>query len=61
MTLTDIDGVQFELDIAMIQEFHRVRRNNGKCTELITIMGDHLLVRESAAQIMALILKERQP
>lgn len=58
MRLTDIDGIVFELEVEMLESMHRLKRAQAECTEVITIMKDHLLVKETPAEIMALIRKE---
>lgn len=58
MVLTDIDGIQFELDPEMIREMHRLKAKRAECTEITTFMQDRLLVRETPAQIMSLIREE---
>ena len=58
MVLTDIDGIQFELDPEMIREMHRLKAKRAECTEVLTIMEDRLLVKETPAQIMGKIIEE---
>lgn len=58
MVLTDLDGIRFELDVEMIREMHRLKARKAECTEVLTIMQDRLLVKETPAEIMALIRKE---
>lgn len=60
MILTDIDGIQFELDAAMVDGLLSKHRAGMRCTEVSTIMKDSLLVKESPAEIIALIRKEQQ-
>ena len=47
MILTDIDGITFHIDKDMIAEIH----NHRTYREIVTIMGDHLLVREEVGHI----------
>lgn len=58
MVLTDLDGIQFELDVKMLKEMHRLKKDMAECTEIRTIMNDYLLVKETPAEIWALIKKE---
>ena len=60
MTLTDIDGIKFELDANMINGLLSKHKSGMKCTEVSTIMKDSLLVKETPAEIIALIRKEQQ-
>lgn len=52
MILTDIDGIQFELDADMIKGLLSKRRAGMRCTEVSTIMNDSLLVKETPAEII---------
>lgn len=60
MILTDIDGIQFELDADMIKGLLSKRRAGMKCTEVSTIMNDSLLVKETPAEIIAKIREEQK-
>jgi hypothetical protein len=60
MILTDIDGIKFELDANMVDGLLSKRKAGMRCTEVSTIMKDSLLVKESPAEIIALIRKEQQ-
>ena len=55
MILTDIDGVKFTINKDMIAEIndHKTYR------EIVTIMNDHLLVREDVGYIGWLAMEER--
>lgn len=52
MILTDIDGIQFELDADMIKGLLSKHRAGMRCTEVSTIMNDSLLVKETPAEII---------
>ena len=56
MRLTNLDGEQFEIDMAMIQEMH----DRKYFREIKTIMKDVLQVKESIADIRAKIMADRQ-
>lgn len=60
MILTDIDGIQFELEPAMVKGLITRKKNGGNFTEVETFMCDYLLVRETPAQIMNMINKEKK-
>lgn len=60
MILTDIDGIQFELDADMIKGLLSKRRAGMKCTEVSTIMNDSLLVKETPAEIIAKIREDKR-
>lgn len=60
MLLTDIDGIVFEIEAAMVEEMHSRQGKDGKFTDITTTNKDHLLVRETPAEVMRLILKEKQ-
>lgn len=60
MILTDIDGIQFELDADMIKGLLSKRRAGMRCTEVSTIMNDSLLVKETPAEIIAKIREEQK-
>ena len=60
MILTDIDGIKFELDANMINGLQSKHKAGMRCTEVSTIMKDSLLVKETPAEIIALIRKEHQ-
>ena len=56
MKLTNLDGEQFELDLAMIKEMH----DRTYFREIRTIMKDVLQVKESIAEIRQKIMAERK-
>ncbi len=55
MILTDIDGIRFSIDKDMIAEVH----DHKTYREIVTIMKDHLLVKEDVGYIGWLALEER--
>ena len=59
MLLTDLDGIKFELEHIMITHLRTCKRIGGNCTEVRTRMNDYLLVKETPAEIMKMISKER--
>lgn len=54
MILTDIDGIKFTIDKDMISEI----KDHKTYREIITIMKDHLLVREDVGYIGWLAMEE---
>ena len=56
MLLTNLDGVLFELDVAMIKEMHD-RRNYR---EIRTIMKDVLQVKETIPEIMDKVREDKR-
>lgn len=59
MILTDIDGVQFELEAIMIEHLRTRKKSGGEFTEVKTSMNDYLLVRETPAEIIKRISEEK--
>ncbi len=59
MLLTDIDGVVFEIEAAMVEAIHSRQGKDGKFTDVQTSSKDHLLVKETPAEVMRLIYKEK--
>ena len=55
MILTNLDNETIAVEICMIKEFHR----RGSVTVLTTKMNDKILIKETPAEIMAIIDKER--
>lgn len=54
MILTNIDNEPIEVQKCMIKEFHR----RGSMTVLTTKMNDKILIKETPAEIIAIIDKE---
>lgn len=59
MLLTDIDGVVFEIEAAMVEAIRSRQGKDGKFTDITTSNNDHLLVRETPAEVMRSIYKEK--
>ena len=59
MLLTDLDGVVFEIDYKMVKNLKTRKKSDGNFTEVETIMKDFLQVRESPAEIIAIIDREK--
>lgn len=55
MILTDLDNIKFAIEPDMIREINERKTHR----EIVTVMGDHLLVRESMKRIQWLIMEER--
>ena len=60
MLLTDIDGVVFELDYKMVKNLRTLKKSGGSFTEVETVMKDFLQVRETPAEIIAIIDREKR-
>ena len=59
MLLTDLDGIVFEIDYKMVKNLKTRKKSDGNFTEVETIMKDFLQVRESPAEIIAIIDREK--
>ena len=60
MLLTDIDGVVFEMDYRMVKNLITRKKIGGNFTEVETTMKDFLQVRETPAEIIAIIDREKR-
>jgi hypothetical protein len=60
MLLTDIDGVVFEMDYRMVKNLRTRKKIGGNFTEVETTMKDFLQVRETPAEIIAIIDREKR-
>ena len=60
MLLTDIDGVVFEMDYKMVKNLKTRKKSDGNFTEVETTMKDFLQVRETPAEIIAIIDREKR-
>jgi hypothetical protein len=60
LLLTDIDGVVFEMDYKMVKNLRTRKKIGGNFTEVETTMKDYLQVRETPAEIIAIIDREKR-
>jgi hypothetical protein len=60
LLLTDIDGVVFEMDYRMVKNLRTRKKIGGNFTEVETTMKDYLQVRETPAEIIAIIDREKR-
>ena len=60
MKLTDIEsGIDFEFNIDAMYSMLRVKKTGyGECTEITTITRQRFYVKQTPAEIMALVRKE---
>ena len=59
MKLTDIEGIEFELDKELMRSMLLVKHTKyGTCTEVTTTLKQVFYVRETPAEIMSKIREE---